>query len=148
MLQERNGGSCDNDPVSDGDSCLISCKHISESSGNSNIGTFNSIFLRPKTSKFFLGIFIGVGASVFFIVLVALTVAWIYLKKPEILDSLNKTRKPNILLPVEKDSSNRESIIFEKGDDLKNTVVFSTLFLTIFLITFFTHNSFLSFGKD
>ena len=80
--------------------------------------------MRPITSKFIiLGTFIGVGASIFVIVVLALISVW---KRQKILDYLNKTRKPNILLPVEKDSSNRESIIFEKGDDLKNTVVFST----------------------
>ena len=40
LLQERNGGSCDNDPVSDGDSCFIKdCKLISEKSpGNTSTG--------------------------------------------------------------------------------------------------------------
>ena len=37
-----------------------------------------------------------------------------------------KTKKPNILLPVERGSNPRESIIFEKGEDLKNNVVYST----------------------
>ena len=41
------------------------------------------------------------------------------------MDSILKTNKPNILLPVERGSS-RESIIFEKGDELKNNVVYST----------------------
>ena len=42
------------------------------------------------------------------------------------MDSIIKTKKPNILLPVERDSNPRESTIFEKGADLKNTVVYST----------------------
>ena len=112
--------------MSDGKSCFKDCKLLSEkSTGNTSTGTFYKIFLSPKTSKFILGTFIGLGASVV-IVLIALMVVWIYLKKPNMMDSIMKTKKPNILLPVERDSNLRESIIFKKGDDLKNNVVYST----------------------
>ena len=60
------------------------------------------------------------------IVILVVTLFLIYKKNPKILDSILKTNKPNILLPVERDSNLRESIIFKKGDDLKNNVVYST----------------------
>ena len=113
LYPERNGGVCLN-KAEEGESCIKDCKLLSEkSTGNTSTGilSIRSFWDLSITSKFIiLGAFIGVGASIFVIVVLALIAVW---KKPQILDSLNKTRKPNILLPVEKDSSNRESIIYK-----------------------------------
>ena len=60
------------------------------------------------------------------ILILLLTLFLIYKKKPEILDAIKKKEKPNILIPDETASNRRKSIIFKKGNDLKNNVVYST----------------------
>ena len=66
------------------------------------------------------GIFAGIGASiVVFIILVTLFV-WIYQKKQK------STNTPTILLPSKMDSNHLKSIIFQKGENLKNDVVHAT----------------------
>ena len=42
------------------------------------------------------------------------------------MDAIKKKEKPNILIPDETASNKRKSIIFQKGDDLKKNVVYST----------------------
>ena len=57
---------------------------------------------------------------------IGLAVGFIIKKKPEYLNLILRNDKPNISIPDVIASNRRQSIIFKKGDDLKNDVVYST----------------------
>ena len=60
------------------------------------------------------------------LLVIIITFLFIIKKRPEYLNSLTRKDKPNILIPDVITSNRRKSIIFKKGNDLKNDVVFST----------------------
>ena len=60
------------------------------------------------------------------LLVIGLAVGFIIKKKPEYLNLILRNDKPNILIPDVIASNSRQSIIFKKGNDLKNDVVYST----------------------
>ena len=100
LYPSRHGGACEKNPGTE--TCTKDCP---PSSANTEIIA---------------------GVVILLLLIIIITLFFINKKRPEYLNSLMRKDKPNILIPDVTVSNRRKSIIFKKGDDLKNDVVYST----------------------